>query len=277
MTESQQKKIIRHLEIHVVHSCNLACEGCSHYSDQGHKGILSLSEADQWMQLWSQRLRPKQFSLLGGEPTIHPDLTGFVLLARKHWPDAHLRLVTNGFFLHRYPNLPAILQNDPNATIYLSVHHNSPEYKEKLKPVFKLLDTWVHEYGIRVEYYQSFKHWTRRYHGIGKSMQPFHDQQPRQSWEQCPARYCPQLFEGKIWKCAPLAYLKMQDAKFGLSEDWQPYLNYQALQASCNDEQLTEFFSREEESACGMCPAKPEKFELPMPLKSISVRSAVNI
>src|SRR5579885_321548 len=33
---------VRHLEIHVTHACNLKCESCSHYSDQGHKGVVSL-------------------------------------------------------------------------------------------------------------------------------------------------------------------------------------------------------------------------------------------
>lgn len=261
---------IRNLEIHLAHSCNLSCESCSHYSNQGHKGTLALEEADHWMGLWSRRLNPHTFSLLGGEPSIHPDLPGFVTLARQHWPAAHLRLVTNGFFLHRHPELPLVLQRDPDACIYLSIHHDAPEYQAKLNPIFEMLKGWVRDYGIRVEAYMSFKHWTRRYHGIGSTMTPFQDGQPRQSWEHCPARYCPNLFEGKIWKCAPLAYLNLQDAKYHLSDAWKPYLQYQPLDSGCSDEQLTEFFSREEESSCGMCPANPERFKLPMPVNSTS-------
>lgn len=270
-------KSIRHLEIHLVHSCNLSCESCSHYSNQGHKGVLSLAEAERWMNLWNRRLIPHTFSLLGGEPTIHLDLAGFVALARKHWPAAHLRLVTNGFFLHRHPALPAVLQHDPNACIYLSIHHDAPEYEEKLRPILELLRSWVRDYGIRVEFYQSFKNWTRRYQGNGNAMEPFNDGQPRQSWEHCPAKYCPQLFEGKIWKCAPLAYLKLQDAKYRLSDSWKPYLQYQPLEPGCTDEQLAEYFRREEEPSCGMCPANPVRFKLPMPLNSSSARPAVGV
>jgi hypothetical protein len=270
-------KSIRHLETHLVHSCNLSCESCSHYSNQGHKGILSLAEAERWMNLWDRRLSPHTFSLLGGEPTIHPDLTGFVALARRHWPAAHLRLVTNGFFLHRHPALPAFLKRDPNACIYLSIHHDGPEYEEKLRPILELLRSWVRDYGIRVEFYQSFKNWTRRYQGSGNTMEPFRDGQPRQSWEHCPAKYCPQLFEGKIWKCAPLAYLKLQDAKYRLSDSWKPYLQYQPLEPGCTDEQLAEFFLCEEEPSCGMCPANPVRFKLPMPWNSSSTHPAVGV
>ena len=260
--------VFRNLELHVVHSCNLSCESCSHYSNQGHKGVLSLDEADRWMKLWNRRLAPETFSLLGGEPTIHPQLPEFVALTRRNWPDAALRLVTNGFFLHRHPGLPLVLQNDPKARLYLSIHHGSPEYREKLQPVLDLLEQWVQQYGIRVSYYESYKNWTRRYKGFGAGIEPYADGQPRLSWEQCPARHCRQLFEGKIWKCGPLAYLKLQDAKYHLSELWQPYLSYQPLSPDCSDEALAAFLGREEESYCGMCTAQPEKLELPMPLPS---------
>jgi hypothetical protein len=63
-----------------------------------------------------------------------------------------------------------------------------------------------------------------------------------------------------------LAYLKLQDAKYQLSANWQPYLSYAPLEPGCSDEALEEFFSREEESHCGMCPANPQRFEKPLPL-----------
>jgi len=264
---------ITNLEIHLVHACNLDCEGCSHYSNQGHKGIVSLDDAGRWMAAWSGRISPKMFSLLGGEPTLHPQLTSFFALARQHWPHAHLRLLTNGFFLHRHAELPAFLQRDNNVSIELSIHYDSPEYREKLQPVHELLKRWARDYGIRAGYYQSFSNWTRRYHGSGSAMEPFNDGQPRQSWENCLAkRNCSQLFEGKIWKCAALAYLKMQDEKYRLSGSWKPYLQYQPLAPECSDEQLAEFFRREEETFCGMCPASPEKFDLPDPMRTRRAR-----
>jgi hypothetical protein len=258
---------LANLEMHVVHSCNLVCESCSHYSNQGHKGEISLEQADAWMLAWSGRLNPRDFSLLGGEPTIHPDLAHFVPLARRHWPRAHLRLVTNGFFLHRHPQLPVVLQQDPDACIYLSLHHTSAQYQEKLQPNLDLLRRWVADYGIRVIQYYSHAQWTRRYTGIGSAMAPFNDQDPRQSWEHCQARNYPQIFEAKLWKCAPLAYLGLQNEKYGLSEQWRPYLDYQPLAPDCSDLELAAFLKREDEAACGMCPAKPERFALPIPLR----------
>jgi len=258
-------KSLRNLELHVTHSCNLTCESCSHYSNHGHKGLLALEEADEWMTFWSNRLDPKVFSLLGGEPTLHPQLSEFVTLSRRHWPQAHLRIVTNGFFLHRHPGLPQILSSDPDAAIYLSIHHHSQVYLARLRPSLALLSESVRAHGIKAVVYPSSKRWTRRYKGFGAAMEPFEDGHPRRSWERCRAKFCPQLFEGRIWKCPPLAYLKLQDARYGLSEKWKPYLNYAPLSPECLDEELNEFFNREDESFCSMCPAAPEKFQLPLP------------
>lgn len=258
---------IRNLEIHVTHSCNFSCESCAHYSNQGHGGIVSLDEAAQWMEAWHRRVQPRTFGLVGGEPTIHPRLPEFVTLARRYWPDAHARIVTNGWFLHRHPTLPAVLRNDPNASICLSVHHDSPAYREQLQPVLGLLRDWVQTYGIRVACRTSYERWTRRYLGTGAGIEPYADGQPRLSWENCPAKHAAQLFEGKIWKCAPLAYLKLQDAKYHLSDQWRPYLQYQPLAPDCAEDELNEFFNREDEVYCGMCPARPERFKLPMPVE----------
>lgn len=259
-------RVIEALEIHVAHSCNLVCEGCSHYSDQGHEGIVSLAEADTWMRLWKRRVRPARFSLLGGEPTIHPQLAALVALSRRHWPDAQLQVVTNGFLLHRHPELPVVLANDPNASISVSIHHTGRPYREKLMPVVRLLLDWVRRYGIRVEYRPSHAAWTRRYHGSGTAMEPFADGQPRRSWEQCTAKRCHQLFQGKIWKCPAVAYLQLQDAKYGLGRAWQPYMRYEPLSPDCTGEQLEAFFRAEDESCCRMCPADPQRFALPSPL-----------
>ena len=265
---------IRSIEIHAAHACNLACTNCSHYSDYAHKGIVQLDEAREWMRPWSARIAPLGFSIVGGEPTIHPDLTGFLALSRRMFPRATLRLVTNGFFLHRHPELPVFMRDDGNVILYLSVHHESPEYMQRLEPVVKLISEWKRDHGIRTDVYRSSLLWRQRYKGYGAAMKPFEDGNPRRSWEACPARIFPQILEGRIWKCAPLAYLPMQHARFGLSGKWAPYLAYRPLEPGCSDAELQAFFSREEESHCGMCPANPAHIELPNPIRVVKRAAA---
>jgi len=262
-----ERPVFQKLELHVAHGCNLSCESCSHYSNHAHAGTVSLDEADRWMGLWSGRVSVTRFTLLGGEPTIHPHLPGFVGLVRRHWSRARIEIVSNGFFLHRHPTLPAVLAADPDARLIVSVHHDSAEYRERLKPVFDLLGAWRREHKLRVEIRPSNTNWTRRYEGFGDAMLPFEDSDPRTSWEICPARHCKQLHDGQIWKCAPLAYLPMQKARYRLSDKWDPYLAYQPLEPGCSAAELQTFAALEDEVACGMCPAKQRLFELPNPLR----------
>ena len=261
------------LELHVTHACNLACESCSHYSNHGHSGNLSLEDAYAWMAPWSRRLTLDRFVLLGGEPSIHPELPSFVPLVRRHWPQARIRIVTNGFFLDRHPDLPRVLAADGNCELALSVHHDAAAYRDRLEPIFDLLETWQRSHSIVVMVWESHTRWTRRYRGFGELMLPFEDGQPRRSWEICPARHCKQLFDGKVWKCPPITYLSMQKRKYDLSPKWDPYLSYQPLELTCSDGELAGFLQREEEPICAMCSAEPRLFALPIPLRATTATS----
>jgi hypothetical protein len=217
----------------------------------------------------SSRLAVDEFHLLGGEPTIHPDLCGFVRLVRRHWPDTLIQIRTNGFFLHRHPDLPALLGADGRATISVALHHDSPEYRDHLRPVFDLITRWQLDFAVQIDVDPSFASWTRRYEGFGAAMQPFEDGAARASWQICSARHCKQLFEGKLWKCAPLAYLKLQKAKYEISSRWDRYLRYEPLQPGCSDRDLELFITREEEAYCEMCPAKLRPLALAIPTRSL--------
>lgn len=266
--QSHEARKIRNLEIHVAHACNLTCESCAHFSNFHHAGIVSLEEAETWMKPWSGRLQPRYFSLLGGEPTIHPQLSEFVLLARRYWPHSTLRLVTNGFFLHRHPELPEALRQAGNAFMIVTIHHTALEYLNRIADNLILIREWILERDIAVAFSHSHSYWSRLYLQDGDVIEPFQDQNPRASWEICFGKYCRQLFNGDIYKCAPSAYLKMQDRKEKLGPSWAPYLAYEPLRSDCSDLELDRFFSREEESICGMCPAYSRSFDKPVPLNA---------
>jgi hypothetical protein len=262
----------RELELHVANTCNLSCESCSHFSNDGHRGMLAPEEADSWMRVWNKRIRPEYFCLLGGEPTMNPKLVEIVLMAGRNWPESQVSLTTNGFFLEKHPKLPAALQQ-VRAHLLLSVHHNAPEYVQLLDRPVRLLREWQRQYKFSVYFNDSYHNWTRRYRGRGEAVMPFADNDPRSSWENCRARFCRQLFRGRIWKCSTIAYLQLQKERYpALSRAWDQYLAYQPLDPSCNEEELQSFFAKEEEDICTMCPAKPELFLKPSPLRAREAR-----
>ncbi len=259
------------LEMQAAYACNLTCESCSHFSNNGHRGYLGLDEAEEWMSRWNRRLVPGMFRILGGEPTLNPDLVAFIELAARKWPASRLGLTTNGFFLHRHPELPEVLSRH-NVLLHFSIHHESQEYLERVLPILALIEGWRARCPFDVLVEKTYERWTRRYHGFGAAVLPYEDRDPRRSWERCECSNTVQLFRGRLWKCSAITYLQVQKQTYPeLSPRWDPYLAYQPLGPECSDGELAAFLGREDESICGMCPADPERFDRPSPLIPLGV------
>ena len=259
---------IEQLELHVTHACNFTCEGCSHYSNHGHSGNLSLDDCEEWLYGWSRRIKPKTFTILGGEPTLNKNLPDIVYMVRAMFPDPStgIDVITNATGLHLQPRLPQMLVAT-GATLAVSIHSTEhPNYIKKFKRGYKLAKKWKHDLGVWVEFWDfTNKEWVRQYKGFGDRMMPYEDNNPRKRWEVCISKYAMQLHEGKLWKCPALAYLPMQAEKYNLSDKWNPYLKYQSLDVDCTDEELEEFLNREDESFCSMCPANRDVYTKPDP------------
>ena len=204
--------------------------------------------------------------MLGGEPTIHLKLTAMLYLARETWPRSQVRLITNGFFLHKDPRLPEALSRT-GAILNLTIHHRSPEYMQHVAAIGRLLGQWRARFPFCVQVEESYRRWTRRYKGFGPDVMPFDDNAPRVSWEHCACRHCRQLFRGKLWKCSAIAYLQLQKETYQeISPAWDPYLAYEPLDPSCSNAELLAFLRHEEEPICNLCPTSPERFQKPSPL-----------
>tara|TARA_B100000902_G_scaffold359570_1_gene375449 strand:- start:527 stop:1357 length:831 start_codon:yes stop_codon:yes gene_type:complete len=259
---------IEQLELHVTHACNFTCEGCSHYSNHGHTGNITLDDCEEWLYGWSRRVKPKTFTILGGEPTLNKNLPDIVYMVRAMFPDPStgIDVITNATGLHLQPRLPQMLVAT-GATLAVSIHSTEhPNYIKKFKRGYKLAKKWKHDLGVWVEFWDfTNKEWVRQYKGFGDRMMPYEDNNPRKSWEVCISKYAMQLHEGKLWKCPALAYLPMQAKKYNLSDKWNPYLKYQSLEVDCTDEELEEFLNREDESFCSMCPANRDVYTKPDP------------
>jgi hypothetical protein len=262
----------RNLELHAWHGCNLGCESCAHYSSLGAWGGPSVSELRLWMELWAPRLRPEWLSLLGGEPTLNKRLVEVLRDATALFPHSRIRLVSNGFLLHRHPELPAALAaaGPGRAVLEVSAHHQGGDYQARFAPVRDLLLGWQRQHGIHIRILDSEAGWTRRYGMAGRRIE-FGDGEPRQAWENCVGKSCRQLYLGKLWKCPPLAYFGLLEPQVEVAERWrQIAATHRPLEARCSDAELEAFLRRQEEPACRICPSKPEHFALPNPLRGVA-------
>jgi hypothetical protein len=259
---SSLKDIIK-LEIHASHACNFTCESCSHFSNNGHKGFITPEDADHQMGLWSKRLNPKTFCILGGEPLLNPRIEEFVRIARNHWK-CNIELITNGFLLPKFPNLGPLLK-ELKINLIITKHGESNEFNQQWNKVISFLHDNEITFSIR-----DGKNWTRRYKGFGPDVLPYEDNRPEDSWKICPCKYCLQILDGKIYKCPMIAYLQLQKKRWpDISPKWDHYLEYKPLEHTATDEELDNFISRKHESICEMCPAEIDRFEKPSPLITI--------
>lgn len=246
--------IADYLELHASFGCNLSCESCSHYSNQNHKGNVTLDMMKEWAEPWRGKLRPNRLNILGGEPFLNPELGDILDYLRDVFdPVEEMYITTNGLLLDRNEY---IIDHLKKNRVYLSIsmHAFTPEYLKKMEPIQRLMDNWMMR-DVEVHWKDSVSNWTRRYHGFGDSMMPFEDNDPQSSWNICKGKWCVQLFRSKLWKCAPLAYLNLQNEKYDLDSVWDEYLKYEGLSADSTLEEIVEFYERGVESHCSMCPA----------------------
>jgi organic radical activating enzyme len=257
------------LEYHVAHGCNLSCQQCSHYSNHHVAGKLpTIEDADAEYAQWSHRLKPKRFALLGGEPLLNPLVVQHIQLARQHWPDSQLMLVTNGFFLHRFPDLPEILV-ETNCRLEVSQHGTHDEYVKRFREVKRLVWRWREKHpGIQIKIRQSHRGWIRQYNVENGKPMPF-DSEPDASFKVCMQRTCTQLFQTRLFKCPALAYFSQLESKLKLHDipEWQLFRDYKACSPNATDEELQTFLETRSIPQCGLCPSHRTKFVHPNPLQ----------
>jgi len=251
---------VPNIEWHIAHACNLTCYGCGHFSNHAHKGVVKYKELEVWYKSWHNKILPLNINILGGEPLLNKDIYNILDLTRKYWnnPKTTIALVTNGFLLYKYPDLPKYLKNN-NIELHLSKHSNDKEYVEKFQSAIDIANNWRDEYDIFFKIFYSTEEWYEIYKGYGNNMMPFEDNDHEESWNNCSTgQDCFQILDNKIYKCSPLAYLQLQKEIYTLSEKWNHYLQYKPLESTATQEEVQEFFNRKAESYCSMCPKNPK-------------------
>lgn len=273
------KIIVPHLEWHAAHACNFTCESCSHFSNHGINKIVSLDTLKHWYSLWNNRIVPKSMAILGGEPLLNKQIVDIIYMTKDMWgkENEYFELVTNGFLLHKYPELPKALE-ETNCVLSISIHGNSKKYSETINNINVLLTEWTNKFKIKIKPMQVSTTWIKTYNGFGNNMTPYEDNDYKKSWDNCPTgQQCFQLLDEKIYKCSMLAYLPLVKQKYNLSDKWNRYLKYKPLSSDCSDQDILNFFNKKEEVFCSMCPSDPKLFVKKDPLLPITFYKKLTI
>lgn len=90
-------------EINIVRHCNLNCKCCNHFSPLAKERYEDPKEYDGHLERLAELFdgKIKQILLIGGEPLLHPNITEFFRIVRKHFQETRLCVMTNGLLLKK--------------------------------------------------------------------------------------------------------------------------------------------------------------------------------
>ena len=211
------KPVLPFLETMITQVCNLACVGCTNYSDLSHKGYVTWEDGKQQLEKWLEIIDIPDFGIMGGEPLINPQVEKWIVGVRELLPHAQIRFTTNGLLLHKHPNIIDLMHELGNVVFKLPAHTPENEsLKTEIDSTFSKFK-WdeVTEYGVtrwkttnnfrlQINYPDSF---IKTFNGDYGNMSPF-DSSPEDAFKSCIQQTCPLLYNGKIYKCSTAGLLK---------------------------------------------------------------------
>jgi sulfatase maturation enzyme AslB (radical SAM superfamily) len=263
------KLILPFVETMITQVCNLSCTGCTNYSDLQHEGYVPWSQGRTWLESWLERIDIPDFGILGGEPTISPEVNDWIFGLRELMPTTQIRFTTNGLLLNKKFDIVKHMAEIGNCVFKIAFHQDNPELEEVVERIFSMYD-WepVIEYGVhRYKTKNNFRFHVKRpdvfwktFKGSYENMQP-HASNPADAFAICCQQTCPLLHNGRIYKCSTSGLLAETLEKFDYpnNDQWQPYIQ-QGIGPDCSDSELTAFLDNfgKPAAVCRMCPSSSD-------------------
>jgi hypothetical protein len=256
---------IEYVESMILRTCNLACDGCSTFSDLKWSEWIPWQQGKQEIQPWLERVRPESWGIMGGEPLLHPELAQWLQGIRQLMPHTRIRFTTNAVLLHQHWHIAELLHELGNCTLRFSYHTPGAELDSVIQRVFDTWPLWpVKEYGVkRWAGHNGFRfqisrprEFLRSYQGTMPNIAP-HDNEATQAFANCVQQRCPMLWQGQLYKCSTAALTPDLLSRYGWPnlEQWQPYIGT-GLDVTCSDQALDEFLLNygKANRICRQCP-----------------------
>lgn len=93
---------LEYLVINILDHCNLKCKGCDHFACVADPYLVSYQTLHNDLERMAEIMHGDnimKIAVMGGEPLLHPDLLEILKDVRGKFPNAIIRLTTNGLLL----------------------------------------------------------------------------------------------------------------------------------------------------------------------------------
>lgn len=207
----KERRIPFCFEVHVTDSCNLNCAGCTHFSPLAKKeSCYPLDKFEEDLSRISDIFSDdiEEVHILGGEPLIQDNINEYLRVARKCLPNTSLELITNAILIKNMPDGFFNCCKDNNIKICVSKYPINIDYTQ-LYEFVKNKGVYIRTYGVKTE--------CNSWKNIGLSKKNKMDY--IKTFLKCKySNTCINLRKGKLFYCAPAAYIDIFNSFF--NEDY---------------------------------------------------------
>lgn len=237
------------VEFYITNVCNLSCTNCNRFNNYKFKGHYSWQDSEYALTEWSKRIELEHLTIIGGEPTLNPDLEYWCYGLRKLWPNAEIRIATNGQYLS--PSIAPDRLWEIYQVGYGVTSHNDETHR---------IAEEVHEGRAVVVKNYMFRESAVVQTETGLTV---HNSNPQDAFDKCDMKYCHHMINGKLYKCGVVAVLPEFEKQHSLQlTEHQRHLltSYKPLSHDCTDKELEDFLSTVNSPIpqCALCPASAE-------------------
>jgi hypothetical protein len=186
------KPSLPYLETHLTDHCNLNCKGCSHFSPIADEWFADATQHKNDMTQLSRLFSNiETIRLMGGEPLLRPNIEPFLFLTRASFPEANIRIVTNGILLGSMSESFWYACKTNNIRIEVTLYPPMVNRLEELTAISKVkkVEIWLHKKA-----------------SFTKFINLAGDSDIKEGFQKCRRLMaCPILKQGKIYYCFLLA------------------------------------------------------------------------
>jgi organic radical activating enzyme len=256
---------------YITHVCNLTCSQCGNFNNHTLKGYYQWSDYVDAIERYSKEIDFKFIDILGGEPLLHPGLKDWCRGIRELWPDAEIKLLTNGTRIAATPGLYQILQ-EYNIILVISLHYNEESIVNNVteflhgpittevtgwgaNPTYSSYKLLTDQNNVRVRLIKHDK-FLKTSHFTNNQ---FFKSDPVKAHSVCLASECFEIRDGKFYKCSLMPAILNVNQQLGLNlnSDVIGLLEqYEPMQADWSYERKKEFINNLNQPMpqCRMCP-----------------------
>jgi len=263
------------VEVYITNVCNLTCRGCNRFNNHHFTGHQRWADYADEMEMWSKRIKTPMITIIGGEPTLNPDIHKWAENLRRLWPRSDIKLQTNGTYAR-----PEFFDYWKKYKIGITVSLHDPKTADDIRESWKCS---IQKADGQFEYNANFVE-EFIFHNSAIVMVDDHYEleynKPEKSFGACGMRHDHTLSHGKLYRCPAMSGIPEFTKQFDVHMTDEQYTllhSYKPLSADCTEEELQKFEEGRNSPMpqCALCPSNhkwyntygDDESEVPLPFK----------